>query len=152
MTLGQRICVLDQGRVEQVGPPLEVYRRPATRFVAAFIGSPAMNLIEGRIETGTFRRGALRVPADGLAPGPVVLGLRPNEVAAEPGGELEVREVEELGAHSSLAVELEGQRLWITREGPPAARAGERVTLRVPRGAAHWFDAASGRRLPEADA
>ena len=111
-----------------------------------------MNLIEGRIELGAFRRGALRVPAAGLAPGPAVLGLRPNEVAVEPGGELEVREVEQLGAHSSLCVELEGQRLWITREGPSAARPGERVGLRVPLGAAHWFDAATGRRLAEADA
>ena len=76
MTMGSRICVLQAGRIEQVGPALEVFERPATRLVAGFIGSPAMNLIEGRTVQGVFEAGALRVPCERA--GPTVLGVRPT--------------------------------------------------------------------------
>src|SRR5947207_651100 len=84
MTLGDRIVVMSRGVVQQVGPPLEVYRRPANRFVAGFIGSPPMNFLEGRMEGGDFvegRNGGVRMALPGRsarAGADLVLGFRPQ--------------------------------------------------------------------------
>ena len=109
MTLGQRLVLMDHGVVQQVDTPLEVYRRPANRFVAAFIGSPAMNLIEGHIEGGWFRSPTVGVEwkVDSAPEGPAVLGIRPEDLMPAQGsapvfatGRLGV--VERLG-HETLA-------------------------------------------------
>jgi multiple sugar transport system ATP-binding protein len=104
MTLGDRIVVLDAGHVQQIGAPLELYDHPANRFVAAFIGSPPMNLIDGELAVapggssdGTVFRsvdGALRTPVGGAAGAvakswtgkPVILGIRPEHVVISPPG------------------------------------------------------------------
>jgi multiple sugar transport system ATP-binding protein len=89
MTLGQRIAVMDRGIVQQVDTPLDIYRRPANRFVASFIGSPAMNFIRGQVENGVFRFAEVAVQGGGAAVatisagttavGPAVLGVRPED-------------------------------------------------------------------------
>jgi len=147
MTLGQRICVLRDGRIEQVGEPLEVFREPATSFVASFIGSPAMNLLEGRVEAGRFTRGELRVGAPGVPDGPVVLGVRPHRVM--PGGEhsLEVRSVERLGTQTLIDLRVESEVLRVSIEGQHSARPGEPLAVSLPPDALHWFDAGTGRRI-----
>ena len=63
MTMGSRICVLDAGVIMQIGTPIEVFTKPANGFVASFIGSPAMNLIRGRVEAGRFRVGSVSIPS-----------------------------------------------------------------------------------------
>jgi multiple sugar transport system ATP-binding protein len=109
MTLGQRVAVLRDGRILQVDTPQHLYRDPADVFVAAFIGTPAMNLVEATIEGGEITFGGHRIPLDGRrrpapAQGKVVLGIRPEAfAAAQPGTELPTLEmtpavVEELGA------------------------------------------------------
>ena len=83
MTMGDRIVVLHDGFVQQVAPPLELYDRPANTFVAGFIGSPAMNFIEGRAEAGTFTSDSGAVTLAGLADdasGPITLGIRPEDL------------------------------------------------------------------------
>ena len=80
MTLGTRIAVLNEGRLVQCAPPREIYRRPAHRFVAEFIGRPAMNTIDGLVTDGRFRSGDIDVPAPDLPPGPAVLGIRPEHL------------------------------------------------------------------------
>src|SRR5215208_7037694 len=87
MTLGDRIVVLADHRIQQVGRPMDVYRAPANRFVAGFIGTPPMNFLEGRVEASAFVGDAVRLP---LAPGrpapagPATLGIRPEDLAVVP--------------------------------------------------------------------
>ena len=89
MTLGQRLVLMNHGVVQQVGAPLEVYRRPANRFVATFIGSPAMNLLKGRVESGRFVASDVGAEwaVDTSAEGPAVLGVRPEDLLPAQGSE-----------------------------------------------------------------
>jgi ABC-type sugar transport system ATPase subunit len=138
MTLGTRIAVMNRGRLEQVGPPLEVYNRPATAFVARFVGAPAMNL--WREDGSTVQAGSL------------LIGIRPHDVTlAEPGrgeadGTIEV--IETLGAQAVIHVAVEGReelmRVVLPAGGPLSP--GARVGLSWARDRMHVFDANSGRR------
>lgn len=116
MTLGDRVAVMRAGRIEQLAPPLELYRRPATSFVAGFVGSPAMNLLPCTIDDGQVRTGALSLPiatfsfAIDAPPRDAVLGIRPPDleiVAVDQGdanGRLEV--IEALGRDLLCHVDL----------------------------------------------
>ncbi|WP_322050789.1 sn-glycerol-3-phosphate import ATP-binding protein UgpC [Paraburkholderia bannensis] len=170
MTLAQRVMVLNGGRAEQVGTPGEVYERPASMFVASFIGSPAMNLLHGRVSTdgrhfetaGVGPR--LPLPQEALAPAlraqlepgrECVLGVRPEHMHGGNGGEfapavpitLEVETCELLGA-DNLAHGRWGSNEVIVRlphETRPAR--GERIAVRLPAARLHFFDPAGGMRL-----
>ncbi|MDR5673327.1 ABC-type spermidine/putrescine transport system,ATPase component [Halalkaliarchaeum sp. AArc-CO] len=91
MTMGDRIAILDSGRLQQVATPLEAYHRPANRFVAGFIGEPSMNFLETTVESGTLAVGKLRYPLSGEAADAVVdgqaitLGIRPEDIRIGPG-------------------------------------------------------------------
>jgi multiple sugar transport system ATP-binding protein len=157
MTLGHRVAVLDGGRLQQVGAPRELYDRPANRFVAGFIGSPAMNLCEVTCTNGsvTFAGQPVELPAPLDGRSHVVVGLRPE--ALELGGEgipAEVEVVEEFGADAYVfcAARLRDGEGGLTRlvartEARSAPERGERIALRVRPGEAHLFDAQSGERL-----
>ena len=148
MTLGSRVAVMRDGRVEQVGPPLEVYRRPATVFVATFVGSPAMNLLSAELLPG--------VRAEGTSPNAgSTLGVRPHDISVvAPGAgdsDAVVDVVEPRG--SELLVHL---RLGPTGDGPEVRVitppdleiAPDRVVgLRFDRGRLHFFDSATGARV-----
>src|SRR5690349_10073685 len=90
MTMADKIVVMNKGNIEQAGPPLELYDRPANLFVAGFIGSPAMNFVEGTVEGGVFRDeggNAWPLPAGATgASGPVVYGIRPEHLRLDPNG------------------------------------------------------------------
>jgi sn-glycerol 3-phosphate transport system ATP-binding protein len=135
MTLAQRMVVMNAGRVEQIGAPLEVYARPASTFVAAFIGSPPMNLIPGE--------------RDGRQ---VLLGIRPEHLEPCPAAEAmltaDIDLIEPLGADTLIYGHLDGQgtRIAARLHAAFAARAG-RLGLRYRPADAHYFDAASGKRL-----
>jgi multiple sugar transport system ATP-binding protein len=122
MTLGQRVAVMRDGRIQQVAPPQRLYEEPANLFVAAFIGSPAMNLARARVDDDTIVLGSFRIPLDrerrppALRDGDVIVGIRPeafeDAAFAAPGlptFEVIVEVVEELGsdAHVFFAVEAE---------------------------------------------
>ncbi len=163
MTLGDRIAVLRDGRLHQVGPPLEVYERPADVFVAGFIGSPAMNLLEAELvaEGATLRacaRGLAAEVAPGLEGGhrgAVVVGLRPRafelvdpERAGTFPGRVEV--VELLGPEQRLHLRLAGgMPLVVSADLTHPFRVGETVgvRVRVPPERLHLFDAATGLRI-----
>ena len=136
MTLADRLVVLSAGRVEQIGTPLEVYRRPATAFVAGFIGSPAMNLIPAR--------------AVGHLPGTAhagLVGIRPEDLRVSEDGalEMQVRAVEELGAQRLVHGHIGGELL--TAIMAPDSAVPDRLRLSVRREDLHLFDAESGRRI-----
>jgi multiple sugar transport system ATP-binding protein len=144
MTMATRIVVMNAGRVEQVGSPLDIYRRPATRFVAAFIGTPQMNFLP--VATPAAAGDRLQVAlADGVAldthipraalglEAPVELGFRPDEVAVDETGPLkaEIDVVERLGDRTLVYAHLgDGTQLIYQDASDSAARRGDRVGLR----------------------
>ena len=151
MTLAHRLVVLNGGRVEQIGAPLELYRRPASAFVASFIGSPAMNLLDAELTPGSVRVGRAVLHAETGMRGAAILGIRPEDMhpvaAGTPGTLLlQVAYVEELGAQRLVHGTAEGQPLVAAL--PAGSELGERLTLLPAPGALHAFDIASGRRLP----
>ena len=151
MTLAQRMMVMNAGRMEQFGTPDEVYHRPATTFVASFIGSPPMNLLEGTAQGDVFTVAGQTLPLPQGAPreGALVMGLRPEhaELRADGGWSLTVEAVEMLGAER-LVYGRVGDGLFTVRLDAmlPAPRVGEQVMVAAPPAQLHWFDAATGQR------
>jgi multiple sugar transport system ATP-binding protein len=124
MTLGQRVAVMRDGRIQQVDVPQRLYEEPANVFVAAFIGSPAMNLVDGVVEGDELAIGSLRLPlVDGRRPGDggrVVVGIRPETLEdAEfaprdlPQFEVKVEVLEELGADANVFFRLDADRVVV---------------------------------------
>ncbi len=159
MTLGDRLVVMNGGRIEQVGSPSEVYRRPASRFVASFVGSPAMNLLEGKID----RQGVFVYDAERSIPVPfalerrlvghdVTLGIRAEAarlVAPDAPGALPatVDFVEELGAGRVVHTDLDGLSFAVAVTDQVALEPGTPVGIAVDPADIHLFDARSGIRL-----
>ncbi len=162
MTLADRILLLNAGQVEQVGPPLEIYARPASRFVAGFLGSPAMSFLEGRVgEDG--RSVAVRAASLPLSPArpadagrEVTVGIRPEQLRPDATGRpaltLAVRSVEALGADTFVHGQLASgaDPVTVRLDGAARPRPGDLLPLALPAGALHLFDVADGRRLPDA--
>ena len=149
MTLADRIVVLRAGRIEQVGTPLELYREPANRFVAGFIGSPAMNFLDARVAGGRVGVGGGDVAPAPLPDGPCTLGIRPEHLARDPGGALAgtVEVFEHLGGESFVHLALDdGQALVAKLDGDETFRPGQALRLGVAAGRCHVFDA-DGRRV-----
>ena len=158
MTMGERITVLRSGVIQQVAEPLDLYRRPANRFVAEFIGSPPMNVLpvawDGRavsiggnvIDTPA---GTVPLPAD-YGEKEVLLGVRPEELEIRPVGEgipASIDLVEPMGGESNVYMTVEGRRVIARVEGDAAVRAGEEASIRFPVATAHFFDGRSGVRI-----
>ncbi|MGH8430989.1 MAG: TOBE domain-containing protein, partial [Solimonas sp.] len=156
MTMADKIVVMHDGLVEQMGGPLELYDRPANRFVAGFIGSPAMNFIDGNVRAN----GALRVETAAgarlpLAPGPgasegrpVVYGIRPEHLEiADDGFEAEVVVIEPTGSETQLFARLGGQELVAVFRERHDFAPGQRIRLRPRAEFAHLFDPSSGQRI-----
>ncbi len=152
MTLADRVVVMNKGRIQQVGTPTDIYDNPANTFVASFIGSPAMNLVDGRIEDGVFSARNVRVP--GLATrhrGPVILGFRAEDVDVVEGeGELvaPVYSLELLGEASMVSYRLGEQLVSVKAPKDFRAEIDEVVHTRIPPGVCHLFDAETGERIP----
>lgn len=149
MTLADRFAVFHDGRIVQVGTPREVYARPQTIDVAAFIGTPPMNLMPGRWEGDAVSIGGEALPV-GRSGGPreVVVGVRPGDLAiAERGLHAVVERIEDLG-DSAIVSFLAGDRLLKQKsERLPAVREGDAVRLAFAPEAAQLFDPESGARL-----
>ncbi len=153
MTMADRIVVLQAGRVEQVGTPLDLYHRPANLFVAGFIGSPRMNLLPATVagagpdglRVALVGGGEVAVPVDGAATGSAVtLGIRPEALRPDPAGAIAgtVSHVERLGGLTLVHVTLAGGGLAIMQiEGTDPSRAGDPIRLKADGGASHVFDA-----------
>ncbi|WP_448951535.1 sn-glycerol-3-phosphate ABC transporter ATP-binding protein UgpC [Labrys neptuniae] len=151
MTLADVLVVLNGGAIEQIGAPLEIYRKPASTFVAAFIGSPAMNVLKGRGEGGTLGIGEARLALSHPVSGEVLVGLRAEDLQPLSGpapGSLPVklRYVEELGAHRLMHGEIGGQPLVVSLGMEHAI--GDEMWFGVDPGAIHLFDAVTRSRLP----
>ncbi|MCW5626680.1 MAG: ABC transporter ATP-binding protein [Burkholderiales bacterium] len=154
MTLGTRIAVLRDGRLEQFDAPRDVYRRPATRFVAEFVGRPAMNTFDGDVRAGVFASMGLTVPVPGWPDGPVTLGIRPEQIECAtretPGAIAAVVDVSECVEPDTLLFAKCGDATIIVRAaGDDLSMApGQHVHLRLPPAALHRFHRETGVRLP----
>jgi multiple sugar transport system ATP-binding protein len=150
MTMADRIAVMNEGRIEQLGEPLELYDRPQNLFVAQFIGSPAMNVFEGVYRDGAVEALGARWPATAAADSgqAVKYGIRPEHLhLAGSGIAATVEVVEPMGAETEILAKVGEQTFTLMTHGRSSAGPGERIFLAPQAAHAHLFDAASGRRL-----
>ncbi|NTG04562.1 ABC transporter ATP-binding protein [Agrobacterium rhizogenes] len=149
MGLSDRIAVLYNGRIEQVGPPVEIYSHPATRFVGGFIGNPPMNFIRLPVEGGAVKLGS-QAQAVPQASGDIVLGLRGEDVALAPLSEglpLDVRVSEPMGSHLLLTGTIAGQPVRVILPPGEKVRAGDRIGLRPDPSRLTWLSPDTGVAL-----
>ena len=153
MTLAQRMIVMNAGRMEQFGTPDEVYHRPATTFVASFIGSPPMNLLTGQADGARFTVGGQRLALPSSSPqaGNLILGLRPEHAELEragPGWPFKVEALEMLGAERLIYGRLGDASFTVRLDAtlPPPA-VGDLLSVGCSADHLHWFDAGTGQRI-----
>jgi sn-glycerol 3-phosphate transport system ATP-binding protein len=157
MTLSDQLVVMNAGRIEQMGTPGDVYRRPQTRYVATFIGSPPMNILPGRVEADGFvgvGNGRLSVTdmRSGLAAGSSIeVGLRPEDLRVGPAGsgsvDLTVDFVEELGATQLFHGKIEGAEFVVQAPTGQIAADAKALSLSIDPVNVHLFDPQTGHRL-----
>jgi len=156
MTMADKIVVMHDGIVEQVGPPLELYDRPENMFVASFIGSPAMNFVNGQLAangTATVQSGdGLALPLADLPKNSngrtVIYGIRPEDIQLDDGGfPARVQVVEPTGSETQVIVSVGSQHLTCLFRDRINARAGDEIHLRPKPHQAHLFDADTKARL-----
>ena len=151
MTLAQRMIVMNAGRMEQIGTPEEVYQRPSTTFVASFIGSPPMNLMEGQADGTRFTIGGttLVLPAAAPRSGTLLLGVRPEHAdPAASGWSLKVDVVEMLGAERLVYCKLGESSFTVRLDATlPAPVVGSVLTVAVDAKHLHWFDPQTKQRV-----
>jgi len=160
MTMADRIVVMHDGRIEQIGAPLALYDHPDNLFVAQFIGSPAMNVISGRVAradgTGCVEvAGGLRWPlpaAAGVDGQAVAYGIRPGDIRIAGAGSAgavpaEVVVVEPTGAETELLLQAGDAQVTLVTHGRPDVNPGDRIGLAIDPAKIHLFDQSSGARL-----
>jgi multiple sugar transport system ATP-binding protein len=153
MTMADKIVVMNGGRVEQIGAPLELYDRPNNLFVAGFIGSPAMNFLQGRIGDGAFvAEGGAALPLPGKGNGangkPAVYGVRPEHFRLDSQGlPAVVHVVEPTGSETQVMAEFAGASVICAFRERVSAKPGETIRITPEPALVHLFDAGSGERL-----
>ena len=157
MTLGDRIVVLADGRIQQMGAPIDLYHAPVNRFVAGFIGTPHMNFMTGEIRYEAdvpvlvCEGVRLEVPRTRLAAGKVTLGVRPEDLRldGQPDGSLsgQVVLVERLGGSSHVHLQVGGHRLLAVVSGDELPAIGDTVPVHLTAERLHFFDPHSGGRI-----
>ena len=150
MTLADRVVVMKQGKVQQVGTPTEIYDNPANTFVASFIGSPAMNLMDGTMSGGTFTGDKVTITGLPAPDGPVTLGFRAEDAAlADVDGQITapIYTIELLGDATMLTVRAGGQLVSVKANKEYRAEIGDIVSFSIPADICHAFDSTSGERF-----
>jgi len=158
MTMADRIVVMHDGKVEQIGEPLELYDHPNNLFVAQFIGSPAMNIVNGTLRRSNGSAyveapGGVRWPVGHRAGGDgqaVAYGVRPEHLALGGGGNAvpgEIIVVEPMGAETELLVQTGEAQIVLMTHGRPAVNPGDKVELKIDPAMVHVFDQQTGARI-----
>ncbi|WHS30105.1 sn-glycerol-3-phosphate ABC transporter ATP-binding protein UgpC [Brucella sp. NM4] len=153
MTMADRIVVMQAGRIEQIGTPLELYDRPANAFVAQFIGSPAMNLFPATVSAGQLvledgQASGLSAPGGAREGQKLLIGKRPGEIALGPEGSLEaiVENIEPTGSETFLELKLGSQLVSAVLRERPWFEVGSFQRISLGQGAVHLFDAGDRRQ------
>jgi len=150
MTLADRVVVMKQGVVQQVGSPTEIYDSPANAFVASFIGNPAMNLIDGEVSGGTFNAEHTEITGLSAPDGKVTLGFRAEDASVvETDGQINaaIYTQELLGDATMVSVRISGALVSVKTDKSFRARIDDAVSIRVPNDHCHLFDSQSGVRI-----
>ncbi|HWW04813.1 sn-glycerol-3-phosphate import ATP-binding protein UgpC [Collimonas sp.] len=155
MTLGQRMIVMNGGRAEQIGTPAQVYAKPATTFVASFIGSPPMNLLQGRLaaDGSSFalaNADAVPLPFahSAIAGHDCIMGLRPEQlIFGQPGLNMRAELVEALGADLLVHASIGDQLLVMRVPAATAVETGQQITAGFDAAALHWFNPQTTQRI-----
>ncbi|MEM1064831.1 MAG: sn-glycerol-3-phosphate ABC transporter ATP-binding protein UgpC [Pseudomonadota bacterium] len=150
MTLADRVVIMKQGVVQQVGTPVEIYDNPANTFVAGFIGNPAMNLMEGTLSGGTFTGDNVTVNGLSGPDGAVTLGFRAEDASVvETGSEIgaTVYTMELLGDATMITVRAGGALVSVKAHKEYRAEIGDNVSISVPASICHLFDQETGQRI-----
>ena len=150
MTLADRVVVMRAGQVQQVGTPTQIYDRPANTFVAGFIGNPAMNLMDGRMEAGAFIADATRIDGLSAPDGPITLGFRAEDarVSAQSGAiTAPVYSMELLGDSTMVTVRAGGALVAVKAPKDYRIDIGQSVSIAIPTTACHLFNVKTGARL-----
>ena len=156
MTMADRVVVMNEGRIEQSADPIEIYESPANRFVANFIGSPAMNFLDATISEGALGVGGQKLKladadAERLRGVPeAVFGIRPEHMRGSEGLatlSMKVEAVEPLGAHTLLLGHIGGAKVTAQADPRTAAAVGEVCSIPIDMAQAHFFDPETGARL-----
>jgi len=150
MTLADRVVVMQKGVVQQVGSPTEIYDRPANTFVAGFIGSPAMNLIEGSVAGGTFTAPGVEIAGLAAPDGPMTLGFRAEDapVTATDGQiNAPIYALELLGDATMVSVRIGTTLVSVRAAKAYRGEIGQPVSISVPHEICHLFDGRTGERI-----
>lgn len=151
LTMADTIALMNNGRIEQIGTPEQLYTQPTTQFVASFIGQPKINIVDGAWESGRLQPLNLEIPEPHLRipNGPVRFGLRPESISIRPDGSLAAHIIswEYLGDHYVVTIEIQNVRLsLITVATPP--EPGQPVRVAIDHRSLLFFDRGTGKRLP----
>jgi len=153
MTLADRVVVMEKGIVQQVGSPTEIYDRPANSFVASFIGSPAMNLIEGHLQNGRFTAPGVEIDELRGPDGPVTLGFRAEDaqIAQEGSGQIRapIYSIELLGDATMVTIRINEALVSVKADKGFRATIHDEVSIEVRTKICHLFDHQTGTRIGE---
>ena len=151
MTLGDRLAVINNGVIEQLGTPIEVYEKPASKFVGEFIGSPQMNFVNGAINNNNFESSSFKLNKDlNIDNASVVLGFRAEDLNLKEEGEisLTIDIIEKLGSDSIIyGRDKDGQSICYKESGNTKLEVGEIINISLDVDAVHIFDEKTGKRL-----
>lgn len=150
MTLADRVVVMKGGIVQQVGSPTDIYDKPANAFVASFIGSPAMNLMDGQMKDGTFYAENVEIAGLGAPDGPLTLGFRAEDAQVVPNHaqiNAPIYTMELLGDATMVSVRIGGALISVKADKTYRAEIDDLVSIQIPTEHCHLFDAETGARL-----
>ena len=151
MTLADRVVIMNSGVIQQVGTPTEIYDTPENAFVAGFIGSPAMNLVNGKIENGTFTSQFISIPGFTNFEGFVTLGFRAEDAFISTKKEIELKapvySMELLGESTMVTVKLNNSLISVKADKDYRIEIGREVTVSIPKEICHLFNVNTGERI-----
>ena len=150
MTLADRVVIMKQGVVQQVGSPTEIYDTPANAFVASFIGNPAMNLIDGEVTGGVFRAPNTEVHGLNVPDGPVTLGFRAEDArVVDSGGQINapIYTMELLGDSTMVSIRVGGALVSVKADKNFRSEIADTVSIQIHIDHCHLFDASTGARV-----